>query len=223
MSDLDRRVARQGGRHHRIVSGRQLSVIGLDKSAISRRVSEGRLTQLHRGVYLVGPPPPSVRGKWLAAVIACGDGAVLSHRHGAMRWDMRRTDSASIDVTAPGSARRRHDGITVHRTRAFHPDDITVIDHIPVTSAERTLLDLAEILPPHQLQRAYEQAEKLRIIDHAKLRAWSSAISETSLWKATRHRSTPTGPTHGSSSSCRVTSITPARRRSSATTRSARG
>ena len=57
------------------------------------------------------------------------------------------------------------------RVAPFHPDDITVIDGIPVTSAERTLLDLAEVLTPHQLQRAYEQAEKLRIIDHAKLRA----------------------------------------------------
>jgi very-short-patch-repair endonuclease len=171
MSELDRRVVRQGGRHHRIVSGRQLNVIGLDKSAIARRVSEGRLTRLHHCVYLVGPPPPSLHGKWLAAVIACGDGAVLSHRHAAMLWDIRGTDRADVDVTVPGNARRQQAGITVHRTRSLHPDDTTIIDHIPVTSAERTLLDLADVLPPHQLQRAYEQAEKVRIIDHAKLRA----------------------------------------------------
>ena len=171
MSERDRRLSSLAVKRHRVVSTRALAALGFSPARISQRAAEGRLTQLHRGVYLVGPGRPSLHGKWLAAVIACGDGAVLSHRHGAMLWDMRITDRASVDVTVPGSARRQHDGITVHRTRSLHLDDLTVIDHIPVTSAEQTLLDLAEVLPPHQLQRAYEQAEKLRIIDHAKLRA----------------------------------------------------
>lgn len=171
MSERDRRLSGLAVERHRIVSTRALAALGFSPTRVSQRVAEGRLTRLHRGVYLVGPGRPSLRGKWLAAVIACGDGAAMSHRHGAMLWDMRRTDRASVDVTVPGSARRKHDGITVHRTRSLHSDDITVIDGIPVTSPERTLLDLAEVVSPHQLQRAYEQAEKLRIIDHAKLRA----------------------------------------------------
>lgn len=171
MSDKDRRTARIALRHHRIVSVRQLKVIGLDKSAVARRVAEGRLTLMHRGVYLVGPGPPTKRGRWLAAVVAAGDGAVLSHRDAARLWGIRDTAPASIDVTIPGHGRRqRHGGITIHRTRSFHHDDVTVIDRIPVTSVERTLLDLAEVVTPHQLQRAYEQAEKLRALDHRKLR-----------------------------------------------------
>lgn len=170
MSARDGRLSRLATKRHRIASIRALRALGFTPARVSQRVAEGRLTQLYRGVYLVGPPPPTERGRWLAAVIACGDGAVLSHRHAAMLLGIRSTSRASVDVSVPRRGRRDHQGITVHTTSPLHPDDITVIDRIPVTSAARTLLDLAEVMTPHQLQRAYEQAETLRVLDFRKLR-----------------------------------------------------
>ena len=129
------------------------------------------MTRLHDGVYLVGPPPPTERGTWLAAVIAIGSGAALSHRSQAKLLGLRQTCPSRVDVTVARRGRRCHQGITVHTTGAFHPDDLTVIDGVPGTTVERTLLDLAEVVTPHQLQRAYEQAEKLRLLALGRLQA----------------------------------------------------
>ena len=170
MTNRDGRLARLAAGRHRIASIRALRALGFSAAAVSRRVSEGLLTQLYLGVYLVGPPPPTERGRWLAAVIAMGEDAVLSHRSAAKLHGLAASAPVNPDVTVPRGGVRRRKGITVHTTRAFHQDGLTVIDGIPTTSVERTLLDLAEVVTPHQLQRAYEQAEKLRILDHRKLR-----------------------------------------------------
>ena len=133
-------------------------------------MAEGRLSAFIGASTWWDPRRPSRRGRWLAAVIACGVGRLSSHRHGAMLRDMRGDRRASIDVSVPGPGRRGHgdhaprDGIVPPRRHHRHRRD-------PRDLPERTLLDLAEVVTPHQLQRAYEQAEKLRILDFAKLRA----------------------------------------------------
>ena len=100
----------------------------------------------------------------MAAVLACGEGAVLSHRTAAAQWGLRRSSGARIDVTVSRTGRRLS-GITIHRTRHLPPHHVTSLDGIPVTSVARTLLDLSAVVRPAELERAIEEAERLRIFD----------------------------------------------------------
>jgi very-short-patch-repair endonuclease len=105
----------------------------------------------------------------MAAVLACGDGAVLSHRSAAVHWGIYRPDAWRTDVTAPGRVGRR-DGIRAHKG-SLPADEVTEVDGIPVTTAARTIFDLAATLDRNQLQRAVEQAEALRLSDATPLAA----------------------------------------------------
>jgi hypothetical protein len=105
----------------------------------------------------------SRQGRWLAAVLACGPGAVLSHRDGAALWEVRCVSGALIDVTATTRSHAPR-GIALHRAN-LTPEDRTVRDGIPVASLARTLLDLASLLALDAVVRALEEAERLRLID----------------------------------------------------------
>src|SRR4051812_33718614 len=129
--------------------------MGIGRGALEHRVRTGRLRALYPGVYAVGHAALTVLGRWMAAVKACGPGALLSHTTAAALSDLRRSSSPIIHVTTPGRASPR--GIRVHRVRRLHPDDLAVVDRIPVTSVARTLLDLADVLPLRQLIRAVEK------------------------------------------------------------------
>jgi hypothetical protein len=146
-----------------VVAHSQLIRLGLSARTITRWVSDGRLHRVHRGVYAVGHPALTDHGRRMAAVKACGPGAVLSHQTAADLWGLRRSSSPAIHVTTPGRGSPR--GIRVRRVRRLHPDDLAECDGIPVTSVARTLLDLAAVLPQRQLIRAIEQAERLRRFD----------------------------------------------------------
>lgn len=160
----ERRIAALALRQHGVVHHRQLIALGLSRGAIQRRVAAGRLHPAHRGVYAVGHSRLTLRGRWLAAVLACGPGAALSHRDAGHLSNLRASGNARIEVTVPVATRPRRPGIRVHRA-TLGPDDITVIDGIPVTSLARTLLDLAAVLRPHQLARAIEAPERQHIFD----------------------------------------------------------
>jgi len=100
----------------------------------------------------------------MAAVLACGPGAVLSHRDAAALWGLRQTSRTKVDVIAARSVGSRP-GIDVHRVRSLHPEDCTIHDGIPVTTVARTLLDLAEVVRPRETERAFDEAERLRLLD----------------------------------------------------------
>jgi predicted transcriptional regulator of viral defense system len=163
MSVLDTIISRLARRQHGVVAMWQLTALGIEASAVRRRVADGRLRRVHRGVYALGPLDR--KRHWMAAVLACGEGALLSHRDAAMLWDLRKTDRSAIDVTVPGARRRRRPRITVHGTGEIHPHDCAEVDAIPVTSVPRTLLDLAEAVPAEHLRRAYEAAERHELLD----------------------------------------------------------
>ena len=130
-----------------------LVAAGLGRGAIARRVADGRLRPLHRGVYLVGP----IEDDWtdaMAAALACGPGAVVSHHAAAAIWGLRPWNGP-IDVTTTRRLRRRQ-GIRVHRTRCLDARDITRRHGIPLTTPARTLLDLAAHLDQRSLARAIE-------------------------------------------------------------------
>jgi very-short-patch-repair endonuclease len=165
----DTRLAELAAGQHGVTSRLQLGTIGFSKQAIQTRLGGGRLHRIHRGVYAVGHTDVSLKGRWMAAVLACGPGAVLSHRDAATLHELRRVSSGGIDVTAT----TRHDiaGINCHFVRSLHPEDATVADGIPVTSVSRTLLDLAESLSRRQFRATLEQAERERTLDVRQLEA----------------------------------------------------
>jgi very-short-patch-repair endonuclease len=175
----ERSIATLAGRQHGVASRRQLRHLGLSDDAIDRRIAAGRLHRLHRGVYAVGHTVIGARGRWMAAVLACGDGAALSHEAAAALWGIRRRDAARIDVTVPTTAgRSQRPGLRIHRTRMLRPDEVTAADGIPVTTPARTLLDLAATLDTDALKRALDRAEILELTDYPTLDAVARAHPE---------------------------------------------
>lgn len=155
-------------RQHGVLARRQLLEIGLSRNAISHRVAVGRMHRVYHGVYLISPPGLlGPRGRWLAAVLACGEESVLSHRSAAALWGVRLTSAPRVDVIVPGRTRARQHGIKVHLVRRLEAQDRDVVDWIPVTSLPRTLLDLATILPAWDLDGALEKADRRELLDVA--------------------------------------------------------
>jgi REase_MTES_1575 len=110
------------------------------------------------------PPFPRAVAGW-TAVVACGPGALLSHRSAAALWGLRASARAAIDVTSPSRAGRVRARIDVHRGTGLISADMTSVDHIPCTAVARTLLDLASLVDRRALERAYEQADVLGVLD----------------------------------------------------------
>jgi very-short-patch-repair endonuclease len=146
---------------HGVVSRRQLLTAGLSVRTIERRVSAGRLHRLHQGVYAFGHDKVTIRGQWMAAVLACGDGALLSHRSAAALWGLTRSPRGEVEVTAPNG--RGRPGVRVHEG-GVHQAERTIFDRIPVTTVARTLFDLAEVVDERRLERAFEEADRLGLL-----------------------------------------------------------
>jgi very-short-patch-repair endonuclease len=157
----DAAIAALAERQHGVVARWQLFALGLSRREIGTRLQCGRLHLLHRGVYAVGHRALTQRGRWMAAVLAAGPGAVLSHRSAAALWGIRPTASARIEIIVPKQLRPRP-GLLPH-CAVLPPDERTTRDGIPVTTAARTLLDLAGVLKPNELDRALNEAEILRL------------------------------------------------------------
>jgi hypothetical protein len=128
-------------------------------------VEAGALHRIHRWVYAVGHARLSVYAKAMAAVLACGPGAVLSHKSAAWLWNLGRDGRSRFDVTVPGRRLPSRPGIEVHHTSSLHPEDHGTSDGILVTSLARTLLDMAETEGERTVRRAWEQAERLHLLD----------------------------------------------------------
>jgi predicted transcriptional regulator of viral defense system/very-short-patch-repair endonuclease len=162
----DLAIADLARRQHGVITTRQLAELGLRQRAVSHRAAAGRLHRIHQGVYAVGHPLLSLRGRWMAATLTCGSGAVLSHAAAAALWELRATSATTIDVTVPtAGGRRRRAGLRVHRDPALAADEVTVRDGIPVTTPARTILDLAARLSERELERLLDQAEVERLAD----------------------------------------------------------
>jgi very-short-patch-repair endonuclease len=153
-------VAAVAGDQHGVITTAQLHDCGLGASSIRNWVGAGRLHRIHRGVYAVGHRGLSVEGEWMAAVLACGEGAVLSHTSAAMLLRMLDERRATVHVTVQGSSgRERRSGIAIHRSSTLLPSQTTSHLNIPVTRPARTLADLRRSSPRHVYRRALRQAE----------------------------------------------------------------
>jgi predicted transcriptional regulator of viral defense system len=160
----DRRLAELASRQHGVVSRAQLAMLGFDRGQIDRRVQNGRLHRLYRGVYAVGHTVLRRDARYLAAVLACGDGAALSHRSAAALWDLLPSAASRFDVTVSRTCGVRSTArIVVHRP--VRPPVVTTRDAIPVTTPMQTLADLALAVPRRMLEKAAESAEAARLLD----------------------------------------------------------
>lgn len=171
----ERAIATLADRQHGVVTRAQLRALGFKESAIDRGVAAGRLHRLHRGVYAVGHRALSRHGRWMAAVLACGQGAALSHASAAALWELRRAAPARIDVTVPTAGGRADRPIRIHRVATLRAHEATVKDAIPVTTPARTILDLAATLPAAHLENVLNRMEFLRLADYPALAALARA------------------------------------------------
>lgn len=171
----DRAVAELAARQHGVVGRRQLRDLGIGERAVDHRVQAGRLHRVHQGVYAVGHPLLSREGRWLAAVIAGGSGAALSHRSAAELWGLLPRERGAMEIVVPGD-RRDRPGLILHQARLIDAER-TEVRGVPVTTVERTLLDVAAVVDSRALRRAVHEAEVLRL--------WRPAAVEATL---ARHR-----------------------------------
>lgn len=170
----EERIAGLARKQEGVVATFQLRAAGFGERTIARRVEQGRWRRIHRGVYALGPSRLSRDGRWWAAVLACGEGAVLSHVSAAALWGVRPFGSSKTHVTVPSRSGRRPDRkILLHRVATLGPADVTWRRRIPVTTPARTLADLAGELPLRELERAFDEAEHLRLL---KLRSLESLL-----------------------------------------------
>ena len=156
---------------HGVVARSQLIGAGISSATIDRWLGRGRLRTLHAGVYLLGPVA-GPRAREMAAVLACGKGAVVSHWSAGAIWGLSapRPPSDPVDVTVIRRDRRRA-GVRVHRVRSLPADDVAAAEDVPVTSAARTLLDLAGAADVRETERALERYLTLQLDTPSALRA----------------------------------------------------
>lgn len=150
-----------------IVSRHELIEVGFSTSAVARAVAAGRLIQLHRGVYAVGHVPTDPRTHWLAATLACGPFAVLSHSSGGEHQGLLKPRSGLIDVTIQGQSGRSRSTVRIHRAR-LEADETGVVDGIPCASPSRVILDVAATRPA-VLEHAIKEAGGRGLLDVAEV------------------------------------------------------
>lgn len=161
----DQGIARIAARQHGVVSIAQIQAAGLDKHQVLHRVRTARLHRIHLGVFTVGHAHLSREGRWMAAALAGGDAAVLSHRSAASLWALLPyRERSEIEISVPGDGgRRKRDGIRLHRCPSLSAERVTRRQGIPVTTPSRTISDLRRVVSPQELRRAQRQAEVLRL------------------------------------------------------------
>lgn len=174
-------------RQHGVVSVRQLeTTLGYSPSAVKREVAAGRLLRIHRGVYAVGHRRISPYGRCLAAVLASGPKALLSHGSAAWLWGISRYGPAPLAVTSP-VPRKPRATIQLHHSRILTEADRTLEENIPVTALPRTLLDCAAESRFPQLQRMLEHSEELKLFDLASVEELLERSRGHAGWGRLRH------------------------------------
>lgn len=160
----DRAIAWIAGRQLGVVTSWQLQALGRNRAAIARRVRGGALHRIHRGVFLVGHAVEVPGARKLAGVLACGEGALVSHRSAAVLWGLTVGPGAEVEVSVVARNCRPRPGLRVHRLSRLDVRDCAAKDGIPVTSPARTLVDLAASAPPEELERAVAEARARRLV-----------------------------------------------------------
>jgi very-short-patch-repair endonuclease len=165
--DDDRELAELAERQHGVVARWQLMEAGWSEGAIDKRLARGRFHRVYAGVYLVGHRLIQREGRWMAAALASGPDAVLSHRSAAALWGIREDSRAAIDVTTPHRSRSwRH---ICRHVSPVPPDEVAIREGIPVTSVPRTIFDLAATEPIDEVKRLLREMEFKELWDRLSL------------------------------------------------------
>jgi hypothetical protein len=157
-------MARLAGEQHGVVGHRQLIELGYSEAAVARMIVARRLHRIYRGAYAVGNPRPSAHGRCLAAVLACGWEAMLSHDSAAWLWGLRAQSPGRPEVTLPSRGHKRK-GIHIHHSTILEAEDRVLSDGIPTTSVPRTLLDCAARARRRTIDGLLERGERLGLLD----------------------------------------------------------
>jgi hypothetical protein len=161
---IDFAISALARRQHGVVTRAQLIDAGCTPDGVKHRVSNGRLHPLYRGVYAVGHTKLTEDASFIAAVLACGEGAVLSHRSAIEHWKMRGKNGGPVHVTVPGGGKPRH-GIEIHRGTP----EATSLRGIPVSTVPRTILDFARVAKPEEVALAINEAKLRNLAKHGQI------------------------------------------------------
>ncbi|HYH52693.1 MAG TPA: type IV toxin-antitoxin system AbiEi family antitoxin domain-containing protein [Solirubrobacterales bacterium] len=155
---------------HGVVSSDQLLEVGYTRQAIYHRIRTGRLHPLHRGVYAVGRPHVTDHGRWMAAVIACGAGAVVSHSSAAALWRIGPEKRDIVELSLPNLSRRSRPGLKIHQRPSLQGPGTTVEFGFPATTPVQTLIDMSLRLDRPGIERMINEADKYNIANPPALR-----------------------------------------------------
>ena len=161
--------ARLGGAQQGSVRRDQLRAAGVSRHVIDRRVLNGNLYRVHRGVYIVGHLALPPRAMESAALLACGDGALISHRSAAYLWSLLEKPPEQVDVTLVGRRCRPKDGVRIHGVAEIDPRDVRRRGGMLLTAPARTLIDFAAHAGGAELERALAEARVRRLLRDGEL------------------------------------------------------
>jgi len=169
----DREISERAGGQRSLITRQQLLALGVSSDMIARALRRGRLHRMHQGIYSLVPfpalPPHATE---LAAILACGDSALLSHHSAAAVWGIRPFLEGDVDVTVIGKETgRRRRGIRVHRTAHLDPRDARRYQQLPITSPARALLEIAPETSGRALEWALDQALVKRLTTRGQIKA----------------------------------------------------
>jgi predicted transcriptional regulator of viral defense system len=157
MHAVQRAIARIAGRQDNVIGRDQMLDAGLSRGQIARRLAGGTMRRLYRSVYLIGPAPPTLMARCRAAAMACGAGAVVSHRSAAEMFGLLPAAEGDVHVTVQGRNPGVEPGIRLHRVIALPRHHVTKMRGIPMTSVARTIADLAAT-EPRRVVEAFQEA-----------------------------------------------------------------
>jgi len=164
------RVGEIAGGQRNLITLDQLAALGIGRNAIEHRLASGRWQRLHKGVYLIGPAPPTLSARAWAAVFSCGDGSVLSHRTAAALWRLLPAEE-ELHIAVAGRNPGVRRGVTVHRVIELPAGEITTRGDLPLTTPARTICDLAATEPLRDVEAALAEARIHRLATDAQIKA----------------------------------------------------
>jgi len=164
---FDPKISALAERQFGTVSRSQLRELGMSDTAIDERVMAGRLHRLHRGVFAVGHRVLSIQGRRMAALLASGSGAVLSHGTAAALWGIRGSAGGHIHVTT--AKKRRSSGSIRHHFSLLPDDEKTTVEVIPTTTVPRTIFDMAATSSIDRIEDMIRESEYRRLYDRLSL------------------------------------------------------
>lgn len=153
---VEKTVRDLAGHQHGLVTRVDLWRLGITRHEIDGNIDRGRLDVVHPGIYNLDSVPPTWKTMVLGGVLSAGQLALASHRCAAALWGFDAVYGSTIEVTVPYLKSPEPDRVLVHRTRRSNPEGL--VDGIPTTTPERTIFDLAPILPARVLEKAARSA-----------------------------------------------------------------